>query len=811
VGRLAARTTLAIDVTLAPRRPAALSAYAAAVATPGSGAYHHYLSVSAFRRRFAPTAKQLAEVRRGLRADGLAPGAVSANGLLIKLRAPAARLAHAFHTNFERVALAGGQVAYANTSAPQFSGPLTQLIQGVVGLNDLSRPHSLGLEWDPKPSHRGAIRRAEDTTASGVNAVTPCASASSAAGAYGAYTADEIASVYGFSSLYAGADQGAGQTVALMEFEPYLGSDIATYNSCYGINGGSASDVSQINVDGGVGSSYAGNPDGSGEAVLDIEQVLSLAPAAKVDVYEAPNSGQGDLDAFTAMVQNPSVKVISTSWGECEALTGSSLAKAENTIFQEAAVQGQSVYAASGDRGSTDCDGASARYGSSLGVDDPGSQPYVTSVGGTKLLSDSDPASQITWNESSSQLGAGGGGVSLQWAMPSYQSGAASSLGVINADSSTSSCAANSGAPGAECREVPDVSADADPESGYVVYYSGSGSGWSAIGGTSAAAPLWAAMTALANASTYCGGVSIGFANPILYGVADNASAYGADFSDITSGNTDYTPSGYTGNLYPATGGYDLATGLGTPKAATLVPAMCIAAGGPGTAPTVNLASSPSTNPGSTSASGASSASGDSGSSGSSPANPSPTTTTTTTTTTVGAAGPGTLTSISFVSTGSGKKSGSGDKTSASTGSGSSGAVNTATTKPAACRLTRLHTSAMTLAVSRRHASAGRSMGLSLPSGCGAYALELQRHIVTRGATGRGLDTLKIQVLSSTGKVLATLASLSNHDAAAGYRTVRLNLAHYSGQSKLTLRFLATATGAAQTTFTLRSLALSLS
>ena len=84
------------------------------------------------------------------------------------------------------------------------------------------------------------------------------------------------------------------------------------------------------------GRATPGNPDGSGEAVLDIEQVLSLAPAAKVDVYEAPNSGQGDLDAFTAMVQNPSVKVISTSWGECEQLTGSSLAKAENTIFEEA-------------------------------------------------------------------------------------------------------------------------------------------------------------------------------------------------------------------------------------------------------------------------------------------------------------------------------------------------------------------------------------------------------------------------------------------------------------------------------------------
>ena len=186
---------------------------------------------------------------------------MSANGLLIKLRAPAARLAHAFHTDFERVALAGGQVAYANTRAPQFSGAADRADPGRRRAqrpqpSPRARPR-VGHQSGPPRRHAPRPRTPPPPAST---PVTPCASASSAAQAYGAYTADEIASAYGFSSLYAGADQGAGQTVALMEFEPYLSSDIATYNSCYGIDGDSASDVSEINVDGGVGSSYSGQP-----------------------------------------------------------------------------------------------------------------------------------------------------------------------------------------------------------------------------------------------------------------------------------------------------------------------------------------------------------------------------------------------------------------------------------------------------------------------------------------------------------------------------------------------------------------------
>ena len=151
--------------------------------------------------------------------------------------------------------------------------------------------------------------------------------------------------------------------------------------------------------------------------------------------------------------------------------------------------------------------------------------------------------------------------------MPSYQSGAPSSLHVINSNSSGTPCDAASGS---YCREVPDVSANADEYTGYIIYYDGS---WTGFGGTSAAAPLWAAFTALTDASSTCDGKAIGFANPVLYAAA--AANYSADFFDVTSGNNDYTPYGYTGGLYPAGTAYDMASGLGTPNGDNLPAALC--------------------------------------------------------------------------------------------------------------------------------------------------------------------------------------------------------------------------------------------
>ena len=176
---------------------------------------------------------------------------------------------------------------------------------------------------------------------------------------------------------------------------------------------------------------------------------------------------------------------------------------------------------------------------------DPGGQPFATSVGGTfmaetidsgneyELPTDGSYPGEFVWNDGivvtprGNQASATGGGVSAVWPMPSYQSTAVGSLGVISSNSSKT-CG------GQLCRQVPDVSADADPNSGYVVFANGgtTNGGWEVVGGTSASAPFWAAFTALANASPACRGLTLGFENPALYQIAGRS--YAANFHDVT-------------------------------------------------------------------------------------------------------------------------------------------------------------------------------------------------------------------------------------------------------------------------------------
>ena len=315
--------------------------------------------------------------------------------------------------------------------------------------------------------------------------------------------------------------------------------------------------------------------------------MIGLAPQANVLVYQAPNSnssapGAGPYDDFAAIISQDRAQIVSVSWGQCEGLTGASNLAAEGTLFEEAAAQGQTIVAASGDSGSEGCylGGIAQALNAPLAVVDPASQPFVTGAGGTTTSALGPRPAQSVWNTGGNPLaaaegnGAGGGGISAFWRMPAYQSGAPSSLGVLRG-ASGSPC----GGGAALCREVPDVSSDADPNTGFLIYWNSSGtangggqpSGWLGIGGTSFAAPTWASMIALTNSLPQCHGIPIGFANPALYRAA--ATAYPSNFNDVTSGNNDLT--GTNGTQFAAGVGYDMATGLGTPNAAALAPALC--------------------------------------------------------------------------------------------------------------------------------------------------------------------------------------------------------------------------------------------
>jgi hypothetical protein len=556
LGELNARSVLHLDVTLRMRDPAELASFIAAVSDRRSPFFHRFLRRGQFAARFGPTPAQVKAVEAALRSLGLSPGPISPDRLAIAVTAPAAAAERAFGTNLVRYRLPDGRVAFTSTSAPRLPVAAEPYVQGVLGLSDLYLPHSQ-LARAVQPAARGGRlpSRMRLTRAKGPQ---PCAAASSTAQENGSYTANQLASYYAMPPLYQLGDFGQGVRVALAELEPDSPADISAYAACYGLH----TRVSYTLVDGGAGSGT-----GSGEAALDIEDVMGLAPDVAIDVYQAPNSSSTNTyDLYSAIVNADADQVVSTSWGLCELDSDPSLITSEDDLFAQAASQGQTVFAAAGDSGSTDCYGDGSSNGANLSVDDPASQPYVIGVGGTSI----GPTSETVWNDSSVADGAGGGGLSADWCMPSYQDQSAIP-GLISSHSKT---ATSCGATVPYVRQVPDVSADADPYTGYVIHLAGTWQGgW---GGTSAATPLWATVAAVTDASPFCSYYGAGDAGVLpegLYQMAASDQSYiytppAEGLNDVTTGDNDYTPSGYTGGLYPAARGYDLASGLGTPLVA---------------------------------------------------------------------------------------------------------------------------------------------------------------------------------------------------------------------------------------------------
>ena len=545
LGALPASTPLSGEVSLSPRDPAALAAFAAAVTTPGSASYRRFLAPGQFGPRFGASSDTVDAVRRWLSGAGLDVTGVDPDRLFVRFSAPASAVASALGVSLARYRYQGS-AGYGATGAPLVPAGLAGQVRAVLGLSNLARVH------DHVLGGAGAVPPAPSATAPGA---APRISASCTFSSPQPYwTPQQLAQFYDLLPLYSQGRNGTGVTVALFELESYAPSDIATYESCYG---GNATVVRKP-----VGIAAPSGPGPNPEAALDIEDVIGLAPQVTVDVYEGPDyntnppPSQAQIDAvYQQIADDDSAQVVSTSWGQCEAVLGPGELESQQTIFQQMAVQGQNVFAASGDNGSEDCypDAYPPTSASeALWVDDPASQPDVTGVGGTLLSSLSSP--EVTWNDCQGRAestcaypdtfqigylgGAGGGGQSALWAEPSWQVAAAGNTGV---------------------REVPDVSASASPYHGYPVYWNGS---WQPVGGTSAAVVTWAAVAAL---------LDQGCAGTVSPSGLYSAAGSGA-FHDVTSGNNDFTSN--NGGEYPAGHGYDMATGIGTPDAATLLGAL---------------------------------------------------------------------------------------------------------------------------------------------------------------------------------------------------------------------------------------------
>ncbi len=396
----------------------------------------------------------------------------------------------------------------------ELNGQTLHVREGAINLPEQLLPHVaavLGLDNRPqaKPHSRVAVPHATNVS----------------------YTPVQVAALYGVP-----ADAtAAGQTIGLIELGGgFQQSDITTYFQSLRRP---VPKVTAVLVDGGTNSPT--NPNSAdGEVLLDIEVSAAVAQGANVAVYFTPNTDQGFIDAISTAVHDTTHKpsVISISWGGPESSWTAQSTSALNTACQAAAALGVTITVAAGDNGSTDgvTDGANH-------VDFPGSSPNVLCCGGTKLQgSGSTIQSEVVWNETANNEGATGGGVSELFPLPSWQQGA-------KVPAPTTSGGG---------RGVPDVAGDADPSTGYTILVDGQSE---VIGGTSAVAPLWAGIIAIANAQNVAASKpTVGFVNPTFYAIP-------SAFHDITSGNN---------GAFSAGSGWDPCTGLGSPNAPGVLTAL---------------------------------------------------------------------------------------------------------------------------------------------------------------------------------------------------------------------------------------------
>ncbi len=514
---------LNLSIGLQPRNVADLNNLLNALYDPQSPQYHQYLTPDQFESLFAPTPDQAQQVVSYLQSAGITVTGVAPNNLLIDATATVAQADTSFSTTINNYQL-GNRVFYANATPPVVPAAISSLISSIGGLDNSTQYQPL---YQRLPGKAHLTKLANGPTSG--------------------YGPKDLVGAYDAAPLQNAGLLGENQTIALFELDGYQSSDVAQYFANYGIT---TPNISNVLVDGFSGT--AGQ--GAIEVELDIEVIGAMAPRANQLVYEGPNTTQGLNDTYNQIVHDRKAQIVSISWGLCESSTGPAELQTLDMIFKQGAAEGMSFFAASGNSGAYDCNDTS------LAVDSPASDPYVTGVGGTNLQVNAGVySSETAWSNASDtqrspQGAGGGGGISSTFTMPSWQTG----QNVINTNSSGTPCNAPNGQ---YCREVPDVSADADPASGYAIYCTVnnagcSSNGWLEVGGTSASAPLWAGSAALINQYLLSKGKTVvGFANPALYGVFNSQQAQPV-FHDITSGTNLY---------YPAAAAYDMASGIGSP------------------------------------------------------------------------------------------------------------------------------------------------------------------------------------------------------------------------------------------------------
>jgi kumamolisin len=517
--------TLDITVSLSLGNQPALAALIQQVSDRRSPRYGRYLSPGQFTASYGPTPDQVQQVSSYLRSQGLVVTSVSSNRTLVHATGPVHAVDAAFGVTIsdwhdQRL----NRDFFGNDTQPSLPASIAPFVVGVFGLENHSQ------------FHHHAVRK---TLQSPNNPP--------GAGPFvGGHTPAELKAAYDVNPLATQGINGSGQALGLFELDSFKQTNIATYDTNYTLSTTAPSVV--------VVAPGPGAKPGLGEieVELDIEVMHAFAPGATITVWEGANSAQGAVDTYNAMVTSNSTASNSTSWGSCEPDLPASLMDTLDQTFIQAAAQGQSFFAASGDFGAYDCHQVRPTD-NSIVVDYPASDPYMTGVGATTLVMNSTNTSYMSeaaWFNSLSPPNASGGGLSTHFAQPWWQTG----LGVWNTFSNGA-------------RQVPDVALDGDPGSGYSIYSTDNSrtppvTGWFVVGGTSAGAPSWAAIVALYNhfAKTLGRG-NLGFANPDLYAVATNDQP-AVPYHDIVNGNN---------FVYQTGQGWDYPTGWGTPDVTNLI------------------------------------------------------------------------------------------------------------------------------------------------------------------------------------------------------------------------------------------------
>ena len=524
VGQTALAQPVTVALTLPSRDAEGARDFVAHVTRPGDPLFHHYLSTSEYVSRFGADQSDYDAVVAWAAAQGLVVGERYAARTVVALTGPVAAMQAALGVRFNDFRDATGRVFRAADRTPQLPQAIAGKVGSIIGLSGAAQGQPL-IRMLPHGMHPQ----------------------SSGTGPGGGYSAADLRSIYSVPTLPFNAQS---QTLAVFELGGFAYSDVATYARQNKLPKVPATLRGVDGYKGGIN-----NPNVATEALLDIDMLIAMNPAAKnILVYEdgLDTFQVALLDSLSAMANDNAASAISISYGEDEALQGADAIAAENTVLTQMAAQGQAVFVSAGDNG------AFGNGTNLYNVADPASQPLVTAVGGTSLFTGAHESysDEEVWNDLEGNGGAGGGGISAVWPLPEYQR-------FFDRPHAQSVATANGGS--ADFRNVPDVAAVADPRTGVAIYSSLVG-GWVPVGGTSAGAPLWAGLDSLAStvSEAYGLGARIGFVNPMLYKFPHSLAFLQPATHDVVDGDNGVVENGRLLGFFAGVR-YDNTTGNGSP------------------------------------------------------------------------------------------------------------------------------------------------------------------------------------------------------------------------------------------------------